>query len=355
VSSADHLRHTPTLFGVSADFAVNTEVDDPQAAASAAVDAALADPDIEAVASLLRPSAPDSLAGRGPSGATASVEPQGTRYERGLIGPTVQHGRVAAAGDEVVLGRATAAALGVEVGDRVIVARIDKQPVDYVVVGVAVSYGEDVVDQGFHLSETGIERLAVPCQPADTAGAADDEPTCADVEVETVLARAAPRADRDAVADRLGDAGMVPIPPPSIVERFREIGPVPWYLVVMLAALGVAGVMHSSLVTSHRRARELAVTRALGFTPRQAAAAVRWQALATATAGLVIGLLSGVLVGRVVWRSLADTSAVVVAVRLPAWVPLLAVVWVIVVALVATAWPCARVRRSRPAELLRTE
>jgi hypothetical protein len=60
-------------------------------------------------------------------------------------------------------------------------------------------------------------------------------------------------------------------------------------------------------------------------------------------------------VGRVVWRNLADTSAVVVAVRLPAWVPLLAVAWVIVVALVATAWPCARVRRSRPAELLRTE
>jgi putative ABC transport system permease protein len=148
---------------------------------------------------------------------------------------------------------------------------------------------------------------------------------------------------------------MVPIPPPSIVERFREIGPVPWYLVAMLAVLGVAGVMHSSLVTSHRRARELAVTRALGFTPRQAAAAVRWQALATAAAGLVIGLVAGVLVGRVVWRNLADTIAVVVAVRLPGWVPLLAVVWVIVVALVATAWPCARVRRSRPAELLRTE
>jgi ABC-type lipoprotein release transport system permease subunit len=108
-------------------------------------------------------------------------------------------------------------------------------------------------------------------------------------------------------------------------------------------------------VTTHRRASELAVTRALGFTPRQAAAAVRWQALATAAAGLVIGLVSGVLVGRVVWQSLADNSAVVVAVRLPAWVPLLAVAWVIVVALVGTAWPCARVRRSRPGELLRTE
>src|SRR5918996_73501 len=355
VTSADHLRHTPTLFGVSADFAVNTEVDDPQAAANAAVDAALHDPDVEAVASVLRPSAPDTLEGRGPSGETASVEPQATRYERGLIGPTIQQGRLAAAGDEVVLGRATAAALGVEVGDRVIVARIDKQPVDYVVVGIAVSYGEDVVDQGFHLSETGIKRLAVPCQPADTAASADDEPTCADVEVETVLARAVPGADGDAVADRLGDAGMVPIPPPSIVERFREIGPVPWYSVVMLAALGAVGLMHSSLVTSHRRARELAVTRALGFTPRQAAAAVRWQGLATAAVGLVIGLLAGVLVGRVVWRHLADSTAVVVAVRLPAWVPLLAVVWVIVVALVATARPCARARRTRPAELLRTE
>ena len=355
VSSSDHLRHTPTLFGVSADFAVNTEVDDPQAAASAAVDAALHDPDIEAVASMLRPSEPDTLEGRGPSGDTVSVEPQGTRYERGLIGPTIQQGRLAAARDEVVLGRATAAALGAHVGDRVTVTRIDKQPVDYVVVGMAVSYGEDVVDEGFHLSETGIDRLAVPCHTADAAASADDEPICADVEVETVLARAVPGADRDSVADRLGGAGMVPIPPPSIVERFREIGPVPWYLVVMLAALGVAGLMHSSLVTSHRRARELAVTRALGFTPRQAAAALRWQGLATAAVGLIIGLLAGLLVGRVVWRHLADSTAVVVAVRLPAWVPLVAVAWVIAVALVATAWPCARVRRTRPAEPLRTE
>ena len=52
-ASADHLRHTPSLFGVSADFAVNTEVDDPDAAAEAAIGALLADPDVEAVASVL--------------------------------------------------------------------------------------------------------------------------------------------------------------------------------------------------------------------------------------------------------------------------------------------------------------
>lgn len=277
------------------------------------------------------------------------------RHERGLIGPTIQQGRLAASGDEVVLGRATAAALEAELGDRVTVTRIDKKAVHYVVVGIAVSYGIDVVDQGFHVTETGIGRLAVAC--ATTTAIADDESEmgCADVDVETVLARTAPGTDRSAVAARLGDAHFVPIPPPSIVDRFRETGPVPWYLAGMLAALGAGGLMHSSLVTGGRRARELAVIRALGLTPGQAAAAVRWQGLATAAAGLVVGLAVGVLVGRVVWWNLADNIAVVVAVRLPAWVPLLAVAWVIVVAFAATAWPSARARRARPAELLRSE
>jgi ABC-type lipoprotein release transport system permease subunit len=356
VTSANHLRHTPRLFGVSADLGVNTEVDDPEAVAAPAIEAALGDPDIEAVASVLRPSAPDTLEGRGPSGVTADVEPEAIRYERGVIGPTIQQGRLALAGDEVVLGRATAVALGAELGDRVTVQRIDGTPVDYVVVGVAVSYGTNVVDQGFHVSATGIERLAVPCAPAAAGDDdADDEPSCADIEISDVVARTTAGANRDAVVDRLGDAGMVPIPPPSIVERFSEMGPVPWYLAVLLAGLGAGALMHSSLVTGRRRARELAIARALGFTPGQAAAAVRWQGLATAGAGLVIGLVAGVFAGRIVWRSLADTVAVVPVVRLPVWVPLLAVGWAIVVTLIATAWPCARTQRARPAMLLRTE
>jgi ABC-type lipoprotein release transport system permease subunit len=148
---------------------------------------------------------------------------------------------------------------------------------------------------------------------------------------------------------------MTPIPVPSIVDRFRDMGPVPWHLAAMLAILGAFGLMHSSLVTGRRRALDLAVTRALGFTPRQAAAAVRWQGLATAAAGLVLGLAAGALVGHLVWRNLADNIAVVVAVKLPPWAPLLASAGVIAVALAATAWPAARTRRTRPAEVLRTE
>jgi putative ABC transport system permease protein len=354
-ASADHLRHTPALFGVSADLAVNTEVDDPGAAASSALDATLADPDIEAVASVLELSVESSDA-RGPSEATVSVEPEGIRNERGLIAPTIQSGRLATGNDEVVLGRATATALGAGLGDRVTVTRVDDGAVDYVVVGLAVSYGTDVVDQGFHVTDRGLERLTVPC--GTTAGAEpdpDDEQTCADAEVQEVVARTKPAADPEAVAERLGVAEMVPIPAPSIVDRFREIGPVPWYLAGMLAILGAGGLMHASLMASRRRGRELAIARALGFTPGQAAAAVRWQGLTTAVAGLVIGLAAGVLIGRMIWRHLATAIGVVVDVRLPWWAPVIAVTGVIAVVLAVTALPSAQARRARPAELLRSE
>jgi ABC-type lipoprotein release transport system permease subunit len=351
IASADHLRNTPKLFGVSADLALETDGEPPDVA-DEAVAAALADSDIEAVASVLRLSTPDTYAARGPSGASSAVEPRAVRHARGSIGPTIQRGRSTASADEVVLGRATAAALAVEIGERVTVSRIDGEAVDFAVVGIAVSYGIDVVDEGFHLTEGGIRRLEVPCPTARTAS---DESACADVEVETVLARTAAGADPRAGEARLGDPAMTPIATPSIVDRFREIGPVPWYLAAMLAGLGAVGLMHSSLVTCRRRARDLAVTRALGFTPGQAAAALRWQGLATATAGLLVGLAAGVLIGHLVWRKLADNLAVVVQVSLPPWAPLLAIAGVIAVTFAATAWPADRTRRARPADHLRTE
>jgi ABC-type lipoprotein release transport system permease subunit len=171
----------------------------------------------------------------------------------------------------------------------------------------------------------------------------------------TVVARSVPGADRDAIAERLAAVEMVPIPAPSIVDRFREIGPVPWYLAGMLVALGAGGLLHSAVMASRRRGRELAIARALGFTPGQAAAAVRWQGATTAVAGLVVGLVAGVIVGRAIWRHLATTIGVVVDVRLPLWTPVVAVTGVILVVLAATALPSARARRARPATVLRSE
>lgn len=84
---------------------------------------------------MLRLSAPDTYYSRGPMGVTALVEPEVIRYDRGLIGPPIRQGRLADGDDEVVLGQATAAALGVEVGDRVTVKRDGGKDVDFDVVG----------------------------------------------------------------------------------------------------------------------------------------------------------------------------------------------------------------------------
>jgi hypothetical protein len=232
----------------------------------------------------------------------------------------------------------------------VTVTRVDDGSADYFVVGLAVSYGTDVVDEGFHVTEDGIAHLAVPCGPDG-----GEDGSCADADVWTAVARATPGADRGSLADRLGEVEMEPIPAPSIVDRFREIGPVPWYLAGMLAAIGAGGLLHSTVTASRRRGHELAIARVLGFTPRQAAAAVRWQGVATAVAGLVIGLAAGVVIGRVVWRHLATTIGVVVDIRLPGWAPVIAIAGVTVVVFAVTAFPSARARRARPAELLRSE
>ena len=348
-ASADHLRHTPSLFGVSADFAVNAEVDDPDAAAEAAIGALLADPDVEAVASVLGLST-DSAEAHGPNGAAASVDPEALRHERGLIGPTIRSGRLATGSDEVVLGRATADALGAELGDRVTVTRVDESSVDYVVVGLAVSYGTDVVDEGFQLTEGGIERLAVPCGPDG-----GDEGSCVDAEVWTVVARAAPGADRDArrrSARRRrhgADPGSVHRRP---LPRDRTGAVVP-----RRHARRPRGGRTDALVADGQSPPGARARDRQGSRVHAAAGGGRGPLAGCGDGGrrAVIGLAAGVLIGRIIWRHLATTIGVVVYVRLPAWAPVVAVAGVIVVVLAVTAFPSARARRARPAELLRTE
>ena len=54
-----------------------------------------------------------------------------------------------------------------------------------------------------------------------------------------------------------------------------------------------------------RRRRDLALLKALGFTPRQLAAAVAWQATVTAVVGVVVGIPLGIVVGRELWTLFA--------------------------------------------------
>jgi hypothetical protein len=100
--------------------------------------------------------------------------------------------------------QATAAALGAQPGDRVTAKRIDDEPVHYVVVGIAVvteTTSSTRASTSPKPESTGWQCRAGPL-PAPTT-----PPSCAEAEVEAVMARTRPGADRSAAVDRLADAG----------------------------------------------------------------------------------------------------------------------------------------------------
>ena len=80
---------------------------------------------------------------------------------------------------------------------------------------------------------------------------------------------------------------------PSRVANLSQIGSVPKLLAIALAMLGIGGATHGLLVASTRRRADIAVARALGFTPRQAASSVRWQGVVITAFAVVVGVRSG--------------------------------------------------------------
>jgi ABC-type lipoprotein release transport system permease subunit len=114
-----------------------------------------------------------------------------------------------------------------------------------------------------------------------------------------------------AVADDLtaGDRGVATDPrPTSPTDIARSL---PALRAAFLVLLAVGAVAHALLAGVRGRRRDLAVLRALGLTPGQAAACVLWQAAIIAAVALVVGVPLGLAIGRQMWRVLADSLSFV--------------------------------------------
>ena len=139
---------------------------------------------------------------------------------------------------------------------------------------------------------------------------------------------------------------------PAEIVNATEIGSSPK---LIAGALGFAALasLGLALATSVRRRRiDLGILKTLGFTRRQLAATVRWQAGATVLAGLIVGVPSGVIIGHVLWRQFAQQLDVVPQPSTP-FVTIAAIsVAAVIVALVAAAIPARAARRVRSARLL---
>ena len=139
------------------------------------------------------------------------------------------------------------------------------------------------------------------------------------------------------------------------VRALQEVEAVPLLLGGFTAFLAVAAVAHALAVASRRRGGDLAVLRALGLRPRQAAEVPRWHGITIAVVGLVVGVPLGLVLGRLVWSTIAASVSVPVVIDLPVLPILLTAVAAIGLAALVAIPPGRRVAQLRPADLLRAE
>jgi ABC-type antimicrobial peptide transport system permease subunit len=118
---------------------------------------------------------------------------------------------------------------------------------------------------------------------------------------------------------------------PAQIVNYRTIGSTPIILAVGLAAGAIAALGLTLAASVRRRRRDLALLKTLGFTHRQLAAAVAWQATVPAVIGIIVGIPLGIVVGRQLWTLFARSINAVPDPAVP-------VLWVVLVAIGALVY-----------------
>jgi ABC-type lipoprotein release transport system permease subunit len=337
-TSRAHLEGSPNLYGAPAEWMLESNGTFELARR---VDTALATPGVTALTRQLAMDDDGATATATGPGGTMSVVPASYDTLRGGALPPVTDGRHPQARDEVALGVATADALGAAIGDEVTVVLPGRgEPITLRVSGLVVAWDTAEARHAFVI-------------PADTLR----ELVCGDVMFEAcdVAADLFASTSDGAAATALDAEGFDPVHAPANVLRLGQVGPIPWLLAGFLCLFAAAGVLHAVLTSLRRRGHDLAIARALGLSPRRAAAALGWQAMLTAAVGTVAGLALGAIAGPAIWQIIAEDLGVLVVPRFPVLVAGAVAVTAVAAAAVLAIWPRLCAARLSPAQALRTE
>jgi ABC-type lipoprotein release transport system permease subunit len=262
---------------------------------------------------------------------------------RGASGASLEYttlkGRAPNDGDEVTLGARTASLIDAGVGDTVPVGPDGRE---LRVVGVALfqQTPHSSFDEGAWVTPTVLDEMSDGAAMAEPEG----------------LIRLKEGVDREAFVAELNEQTFAGLPSsPNDVENLANVRRLPLALAAFLVVLAIGAVAHALLTGARHRAHELAVLRALGITPRQAAACVSWQAVIIGVVALAIGVPAGLVIGRTVWRLTADSLFFVYVGPVAKAATLLVVPGALIVCLILSWWPARAAGRRRAAETLRAE
>ena len=254
--------------------------------------------------------------------------------------PTVLSGRIPVSNDEIALGRVSARAIGVDVGDAVTIVG-DTDSAVFRVSGLVVMPGfgsNDGLGVGGVVTTSGLARI-------DDAA----PPTILAVQLSSSVAE---------FATSVPELGGVPPDStyvPAAIVNVSRIRAIPFALAAVLAALTLLTVGHVMVTSTRGSRRELAILRSLGAGVGWISRAVHWHATLFTLVCATVGIPLGVITGRLVWIAFAQNMGAIDGALVPVAALGVGVLTIVALANVTAAIPARRARRVRPAQLLRTE
>jgi hypothetical protein len=248
-----------------------------------------------------------------------------------VVSPPVLSGHGLEASNQVVVGAATLDVLHKKVGETVFLsygtpadAPIYIPPTRLVIVGTAtfpaVGFESLVAD---HTSMgTGAlfsEAIFPPAfqRAVETRDQNLNGPELVFVRLRNGVRPAVGRADMQRIADAADkvfandphaygqNVIVLGVQRPAQIVNYRSIGSTPVILAAGLAAGAIAALALTLAASVRRRRRDLALLKTLGFTQRQLAATVAWQATVAAITGVIVGIPLGIVIGRELWTLFA--------------------------------------------------
>jgi len=260
------------------------------------------------------------------------------------VGPPVLSGHGLRGPAQVVLGAATLALLDKKVGERVFIsygspntAPLYLPPTPATIVGTATfpaiqgssTFAEHTsMGTGALVSEADLPESFLRFTQAPDPN--QDGPALVFVRRRPGVSAAKGRAELQqviALADKifahdpqtLGDNVIaLPVQRPAEIVNYQSTGATPVVLAIGLATGAVLALALALAATVRRRRQDFALLKTLGFTGRQLATTLAWQASITALTGLVVGVPIGVAGGRQLWDLFARSIQAVPHPTIPA-------------------------------------
>jgi hypothetical protein len=162
--------------------------------------------------------------------------------------------------------------------------------------------------------------------------------------------------DLNATPDAGGQSiSVLSVQYPAEIENYRAIGATPDVLSLALALGAVVALALTLVASVHRRRRDLALLRTLGFTSRQLVATVASQASIAAVVGVIVGVPIGIVAGRWLWTLFANSVYVVPEPTIPVLSVAITALGAIVLANIVAALPGRSAAKTSTAQVLRGE